>query len=190
MNKTKPRVPQFRVGELVRFRHGPRTGEAEIIEDRGPLGVGGQRIYRIRLESAYGEPDMFEVSEDHIELASFTDAELVQRRIESDRNVIQHLLGHLDEFAIGKLESPQKLVAFYAGYTAMYRLVYVKTRLLKQCTGDPELDDRGCFLRRVTDEVFHSARAESNTLLKVAVFRYWAKKVLALDIHYTEPVTP
>jgi hypothetical protein len=51
-----PNLPpgKFRVGQRVRVKHGFRTatGEGpigEVVEDRGPIGVGGRRLYHVRL---------------------------------------------------------------------------------------------------------------------------------------------
>lgn len=35
------------VGDSVRVQYGARTVEAEVLEDRGPLGVGGERLLRV-----------------------------------------------------------------------------------------------------------------------------------------------
>lgn len=40
---------KFRVGQSVRLKYGFRGRIAEIVEDRGPIGVGGRRLYGIRL---------------------------------------------------------------------------------------------------------------------------------------------
>ncbi len=39
---------KFRVGDRVKFVHSWPGVIAEVIEDRGPLGVGGERLYRVR----------------------------------------------------------------------------------------------------------------------------------------------
>jgi hypothetical protein len=41
---------KFRVGQSVRMKHGFRGMIGEVIEDRGPIGVGGRRLYTIRLQ--------------------------------------------------------------------------------------------------------------------------------------------
>ncbi|MCI0638158.1 MAG: hypothetical protein L0Y72_19570 [Gemmataceae bacterium] len=38
----------FRVGEVVRFLMGVNKVEGVIKEDRGPIGVGGRRLYSIQ----------------------------------------------------------------------------------------------------------------------------------------------
>lgn len=40
----------FRVGDRVRFHFGNRMVEGRIIEDRGPIGVGGRRLYGIEFD--------------------------------------------------------------------------------------------------------------------------------------------
>lgn len=37
------------VGDLVSFRVGQRQLRGRVIEDRGPIGVGGRRLLRIRV---------------------------------------------------------------------------------------------------------------------------------------------
>jgi hypothetical protein len=39
--------PQFRKGDLVRFRLGTRSVQGEVKEDRGPIGVKGRRLYLV-----------------------------------------------------------------------------------------------------------------------------------------------
>jgi len=40
---------KFRVGQAVRIKHGFRGMIGEVIEDRGPIGVRGRRLYTVRL---------------------------------------------------------------------------------------------------------------------------------------------
>jgi hypothetical protein len=40
---------RFRVGQPVRIKHGFRGLIGQVVEDRGPIGIGGQRLYAIRL---------------------------------------------------------------------------------------------------------------------------------------------
>jgi hypothetical protein len=37
-----------KVGDVVRFTSGPTKVTGKVIEDRGPLGIGGRRLYRVR----------------------------------------------------------------------------------------------------------------------------------------------
>lgn len=63
-------TPRFRVGDWVSLLYGPRRVRAQIIEDRGLLGMKGRRLYRIRLESEQGEESTaFEVPEEGLEPA-------------------------------------------------------------------------------------------------------------------------
>ena len=40
--------PPFRIGQRVRFERGGGWTEAIVMEDRGPLGIGGRKLYRVR----------------------------------------------------------------------------------------------------------------------------------------------
>jgi hypothetical protein len=46
----KKRKPALKAGAMVRFRFGLEDVTAEVIEDRGPLGPGGERIFRVRFQ--------------------------------------------------------------------------------------------------------------------------------------------
>ncbi len=50
---------KFRVGDIVRFVFGVTKVEGTIIEDRGPIGVGGRRLYRIRFQFQLDEEPMY-----------------------------------------------------------------------------------------------------------------------------------
>lgn len=41
-------MPQ--VGDVVSFPFGTYTAQGEVVEDRGPLGRGGERILRVRID--------------------------------------------------------------------------------------------------------------------------------------------
>lgn len=67
-SKNKP-ARRFRVGDHVSFRHGLRQVTAKIVEDRGPLGARGRRIYRLRPLPIGRETGDFEMPEDKLEPA-------------------------------------------------------------------------------------------------------------------------
>ncbi|MBI1916364.1 MAG: hypothetical protein HYS12_16775 [Planctomycetes bacterium] len=46
----KPVPPRFRVGDRVRILHGWVGLLGEVVEDRGNLGVGGERIYGVHMK--------------------------------------------------------------------------------------------------------------------------------------------
>lgn len=59
-------APRWKVGEVVDVRLGPGLVRARIIEDRGPLGPNGSRMFRVEAQSSpwhEAEPDRFEVVE-------------------------------------------------------------------------------------------------------------------------------
>ena len=62
-----PKPGRFRVGDRVRIVLGFRGAEAEILEDHGPLGVGGQRFYTIRLHIYGAEEMILDYGEDEME---------------------------------------------------------------------------------------------------------------------------
>lgn len=64
-------VPAFHIGDRVRIPFGVSTVEATIVEDRGVIGAGGRRLYRVLAD----EPDHFfhldtERAEEQIQLVS------------------------------------------------------------------------------------------------------------------------
>jgi hypothetical protein len=63
MQRIKKTKPRFKVGDWVTFPWEPGKTIARIIEDRGPIGVGGRRLYRIERFWSEGEPDRFEMPE-------------------------------------------------------------------------------------------------------------------------------
>jgi hypothetical protein len=72
MSKTlvKAPAPRFKVGDRISFQFGvtPRVGV--IDEDRGPIGVGGRRLYRIGLEVEPGIEMHFELPEEELSPSS------------------------------------------------------------------------------------------------------------------------
>jgi hypothetical protein len=52
MKKVKELPPRFHVGDWVSVVFGVRRLAAQIVEDHGPIGVNGRRLYDIRLEVA------------------------------------------------------------------------------------------------------------------------------------------
>ena len=64
---TPPRTKgRFRVGDRVRIVVGFVGAEAEILEDRGPIGVGGRRFYFIRIPVLYSEDILIDYPEDEM----------------------------------------------------------------------------------------------------------------------------
>jgi hypothetical protein len=58
----EPDLPEFRVGQAVMLRIGSGDLDGKVVEDRGNLGVGGERIFRIAVSFDEGsEPREFEV---------------------------------------------------------------------------------------------------------------------------------
>ncbi len=70
MSTTKHHQARFRAGEWVSFSFGAKKRLAQITELRGPLGIRGRNLYRVKLETGSDEPDFFELPEDELEPAS------------------------------------------------------------------------------------------------------------------------
>lgn len=67
--KPKSRVPT--VGSTVKFVFGLGEVTGTVIEDRGNLGVGGQRLLRVRFQiEGAGEPFETEIPADDVRLAA------------------------------------------------------------------------------------------------------------------------
>lgn len=65
--RVRRRPAKFRVGDQIRFDMGASLWDAVIIEDRGKLGVGGRRIWRVRTTSdSPGAKFETEVPEDEL----------------------------------------------------------------------------------------------------------------------------
>jgi hypothetical protein len=70
MSNSKKQPPLFRVGDWVSLVYGRGRVLAQVVEDRGPLGVSRQRLYRIRLDRDPSEAGTFEVREEYLEAAT------------------------------------------------------------------------------------------------------------------------
>jgi hypothetical protein len=69
MSKTRRPKARFKVGDWVTFLIGTRNAVVQIIEDRGPIGVKGRRLYRIERQFEDREPDRFEMPEEDLAAA-------------------------------------------------------------------------------------------------------------------------
>ena len=67
MSIGKKRAPRFRVGDPVSFLYGTEKVAGEIVEDRGPLGDHGRRLYRVRINAGQEDESSFEIPEEVIE---------------------------------------------------------------------------------------------------------------------------
>ena len=70
MSKAKKSPPRFHVGDWVSFLAGVRQATGQVVEDRGPIGVQGRRLYRIRWELAPDVVNVFEHPEEYLEAAA------------------------------------------------------------------------------------------------------------------------
>ena len=67
--RVKPK-PLFHVGDEVQFELPGRKVRGVVTEDRGLLGLDGQRVYQIRVQFSTGDPLIYELDENEIEPAS------------------------------------------------------------------------------------------------------------------------
>jgi len=58
---------KFRVGDRVRILHGFRGVIADVIEDRGRIGVRGRRLYRVKFRLDEWDEHTSELPEDSLE---------------------------------------------------------------------------------------------------------------------------
>ena len=63
---SKTRPASLKVGQRVIVRFGDRTVRAVLIEDRGTIGIGGRRLWRVRTASASEPPREFEMPADEL----------------------------------------------------------------------------------------------------------------------------
>ena len=56
------------VGATVRFRFGVRNVHGRVVEDRGPIGVGGRRLYAVEFPLTDQEMSVVELPESEIEV--------------------------------------------------------------------------------------------------------------------------
>lgn len=57
-------------GDVVEFLFGTTQVRGVVIEDRGPLGAQGRRLFSIRFELDASEPQVIEMPEDEISLVA------------------------------------------------------------------------------------------------------------------------
>jgi len=85
MSITRETSAAFSVGDAVRFPLGSRTARAVIVEDRGPIGAQGRRIYRVRVDYDPDDSVTFEMPGEEMELVPADDA--LARPIENSEAV-------------------------------------------------------------------------------------------------------
>jgi hypothetical protein len=66
----KMNSPKFRVGDRVRVRFGPQNPTGTVVEDRGFISSGGQRLYSVRVDFDRTNDIVMEVPENELAAAS------------------------------------------------------------------------------------------------------------------------
>jgi hypothetical protein len=67
MNSATKLVPRFQRGDWVAFTAGFRRVLAQVVEDRGPVGTQGRRIYQVRIDRSEDGDNAIEVPEADLE---------------------------------------------------------------------------------------------------------------------------
>ncbi len=64
-----PNLPpgKFRVGQRVRLKHGFRGKIGEVVEDCGPIGAGGRRLYGVRIDLEPFDENPLTLAEESLE---------------------------------------------------------------------------------------------------------------------------
>ena len=73
---------RFSVRDWVAFRYGARNLIAQVVENRGPLGVNRRHLYRVRVAGESGDLDSFEMPEDELEAATPPDRAAIVRYLQ------------------------------------------------------------------------------------------------------------
>lgn len=76
----RPQVHSIEVGDIVWVPLAVGRAYGTVVEDRGPLGVGGKRLFKVSVPSDPYEPETFTVGEDEVRRLSE-----MERRELSDR---------------------------------------------------------------------------------------------------------
>jgi hypothetical protein len=61
--------PVFHVGDRALLHYGREDVEVEVIEERGPIGLHGRRLVRVRMPITASDPVEFEVAEAELKTA-------------------------------------------------------------------------------------------------------------------------
>jgi len=63
MSTQQGQAAHFQIGDWVELLYGPRRVLAQVVEDRGRLGVNQRRLYRVRLQQDVEDPTTIEIPE-------------------------------------------------------------------------------------------------------------------------------
>ncbi len=63
-------APAFKIGDRVIVRFGPGTSCGTVVEDRGLIGAGGRRLYRVKVDFDPPNVTFTELPEDDLTLAN------------------------------------------------------------------------------------------------------------------------
>lgn len=96
MSATRNGTRRFKVGDWVSFPYGTRNLIAQVIEDRGPLGINRRRIYRVLVDREPDEPDSFEMPEDDLATVPPPDRAAVKQYLKNG-GLLAILRSHLCE---------------------------------------------------------------------------------------------
>jgi hypothetical protein len=87
MSSVTESVPRFRFGDWVSFLVGSRKVLAQVVEDRGPVGIQGHRLFQLQLERGEDGGRTIEMPEADLEAApAITTAEVARANGLSTQN--------------------------------------------------------------------------------------------------------
>src|SRR5687767_12222472 len=69
MSSTAKAAPRFRVRDWVSYLYGSRRLLAQVVEDRGQIGVGRRRLFRVQIDQDQEDPTTTEIPEVDLEPA-------------------------------------------------------------------------------------------------------------------------
>jgi hypothetical protein len=88
MSTSRQKGPAFNVGDRVQFLHAGRNLPGIVIQDRGPVGIGGRRLYRVAVPDEPFDPVTFVMPEEELELG---ESPAAKRQLLTTTKIVDYL---------------------------------------------------------------------------------------------------